>query len=229
MYYLILEIPNAFKNGDGFGIRYVSECSKSKKEIRFQSCLDVLCYLTVCAPARVRLVPSCFRGGEDGVKAFQEKAVQFGKSAGFKDWSLTRHVPEMCQGQPLVATGDICNAQSPVPPSGERINSWESQAAGSTAWPTYANDLEVLGTLRGLHVGKVYNNTASSPMPDGIAMQLRALLPKDKGGLLSFLQTYPGLFEVTSLGQVHENYKGMFTFKVKKHWRSNTGSSSRWW
>ena len=119
----------------------------------------------------------------------------------------------MCQGQPLVATVDICNAQSPVPPSGERINSWESQAVGSTAWPPIADKFEVLETLRGLHMEKVYL-TATSPIPEGIAMQFVALLPKD--GLLSFLQTYPSLFEFTLLGQVNENDQEMFTFKVIK-------------
>ena len=73
--YLRIDLPNAFVNGDGLGIRYVSEFSKSKKQVQFQSCLELLCYLTVSVPARVRVCPKCFSGGTDRVDEFKNKAV----------------------------------------------------------------------------------------------------------------------------------------------------------
>ena len=76
--YLNVELPDAFVHGDGLGVKYVSKLiylwstdqkplQQRKKELQEQSCLELLCYLVVSAPARVRLHPSCFIGGKEKV------------------------------------------------------------------------------------------------------------------------------------------------------------------
>ena len=79
------------------------------------------------------------------------KAVEFGNSIGFGERSLARQVPEVHVGHPLVATVNIGNAESPVPPS-----CWERPAVGSTGRPAVGGHVAVLDTLRGLHTNKVY-------------------------------------------------------------------------
>ena len=61
--YLQLVLPHAFVHGDGLGVRYVSQQYIDKEVLKQQSCLELLCYLVVSVPARVRLHPSCFIGG----------------------------------------------------------------------------------------------------------------------------------------------------------------------
>ena len=73
--YLQIDLPHAFVYGDGFGVRYVSEPSTDKKVLQKRSRLELLCYLVVSAPARVRLHPSCFIGGQEKVNEFRSKAV----------------------------------------------------------------------------------------------------------------------------------------------------------
>ena len=74
--YLQIDLPHAFVHGDGLGVRYVSELSTDQKVLQEQSCLELLCYLVVSAPARVRLHPSCFIGGQQKVQEFRMKAVE---------------------------------------------------------------------------------------------------------------------------------------------------------
>ena len=76
-------LPHAFVHGDGLGVRYVSQQYTDKEVLNEQSCLELLCYLVVSAPARVRLHPSCFIGGWQKVQEFQMKAVEFRNSIGF--------------------------------------------------------------------------------------------------------------------------------------------------
>ena len=201
MMYLQIDLPHAFVHGDLLGVRYVSGQCNDQKVFQEQSCLELLCYLVVSAPARVRLHPSCFIRGEQKVQEFRMKAAEFGNSIGFDERSLAWQVPEVHVGQPLVATVNIGNAESPVPPS-----CWEPPAVGSTG-----GHAAVLDALRGLHTNKVYL-TSKSKIPMDVARQLKDLLPK--GGLLPFLQQYPNLFEVTLTGQYNRKNKPMFTFKV---------------
>ena len=78
------------------------------------------------------------------------KAVELGNSIGFDERSLAWQVPEVHDGQPLVATVNIGNAESPVPPS-----CWEPPAVGSTGSPAVGGHAAVLDALRGLHTNKV--------------------------------------------------------------------------
>ena len=133
------------------------------------------------------------------------KAVELGNSIGFDERSLAWQVPEVHDSRPLVATVNIGNAESPVPPS------CEPPAVGSTGRPAVDGHAAVLDALRGLQTNKVYL-TPNSKIPMGVAMQLKDLLPKD--GLLPFLQQYPNLFEVTLTGQYNRKNKPKFTFKV---------------
>ena len=78
--------------------------------------LGVVVLFGVSAPARVRLHPSCFIGGQQKVEEFREKAVELGRAIGFDEWTLAWQVPEVHGGQPLVATENIGDAKSPAPP-----------------------------------------------------------------------------------------------------------------
>ena len=113
------------------------------------------------------------------------KAVELGNSIGFDERSLAWQVPEVHVGQPLVATANIGNAQSPAPPScGERINSWESQAVGSTAWPAVAGEFAVLATLR-------VTDTDTSPIPQGIAMAMELKAQDNRNNIGDVLSAAP--------------------------------------
>ena len=89
--------------GDGLRDRYLSEGSvwsideimrqAQQLDIQEQSCLELLCYLVVSAPARVRLHPRCFIGGEKTVQEFQTKAVEVGRAIGFTVSSLAWQIP----------------------------------------------------------------------------------------------------------------------------------------
>ena len=76
--YLQIDLPHAFVHGDGLGVRYVSRLSTDQEVLQEQSCLELLCYLVVSAPARVRLHPSCFIGGQQKVDEFRMKASTSG-------------------------------------------------------------------------------------------------------------------------------------------------------
>lgn len=78
--------------GGCLGNRYVSVSSIDKKVLQEQSCLELLCYLTVSAPACVMacvcLDPSCFIGGQQEVEDFRKTAVELRNLIGFDQWSL---------------------------------------------------------------------------------------------------------------------------------------------
>ena len=107
--------------GDGLGVRYLSEvptwstdqkvCQEQELVLQEQSCLELLCYLVVSAPARVRLHPSCFIGGEKKVQEFRMKAIEVGSSIGFTVWSLAWQVPEVHLGQPWANSRWQCRWQ----------------------------------------------------------------------------------------------------------------------
>ena len=85
------------------------------------------------------------------------KAVELGNSIGFDERSLAWQVPEVHLGQPLVATVNIGNAESPVPPSCQHVAvvsdffNVAPEAVGSTGRPAVGGHAAVLGALRGLH------------------------------------------------------------------------------
>ena len=152
--------------GDGLGVRYVSGTSRDnetdKEVLQEQSCLELLCYLVFSAPARVRLHPSCFIGGQQKVQEFREKAVELGRVIGFDECSLAWQVPLVHGGLPLVATEKVGDAKSPVPPSCS-----EPPAVGSTGRrpAVRSNHAAVLDVLRGLRRNKVYVTTPKIKVP----------------------------------------------------------------
>ena len=113
-FFVRVNLPHAFSYGDGLAVRYVSRLSTGQKVFQQESCLELLCYLVVSAPARVRLHPSCFIGGKQKVQEFRMRAVELGNAIGFEERSLAWQVPEIHDGQPLVATVTIGNAKFPV-------------------------------------------------------------------------------------------------------------------
>ena len=207
MSYVQVCLPHAFVHGDGLEIRFVSLASvelDTHMKIQEHACTELLCYLVVSAPARVRLHPSCFRGGTQGIEEFQTKAVDFGRSVGFNTNSLAWQVPEIHAGQPLAASACIGQALAAAPPP-----------VGPAAGPAVGgidDHVAILTALQGLKINKEYL-TLRDRIPTDIAMQLKDLLPKD--GLLPFLKQYPNFFEVTISGQVNRKKKPMYTFTVK--------------
>ena len=99
-YCIQVYLPSAFVKGDGLALKYISPEGQKHSDIERQACLELLCYLVVSAPARVRLHENCFRGGQQTVQKFQEKAVQFGREVGFERESLAWQIPEIHLGQP---------------------------------------------------------------------------------------------------------------------------------
>ena len=146
--YLQIDLPHAFVHGDGLGVRYVSRPSTDQKWLQEQSCLELLCYLVVSAPARVRLHPSCFIGGEQIVQEFRRKAVEFGNLIGFVEQSLAWQIPEVHGGQPLVANLKLGDAESPVP-----LPRCEPPQPPP---PGVGDHVAVLDTLRDLEKNKEY-------------------------------------------------------------------------
>ena len=84
-------------------------------DIERQLCLELLCQLVVSAPARVWLHENCFRGGQQTVQEFKEKAVQFAQEVGFERESLAWQIPEIHVGQPLTATVILGTAHVAAP------------------------------------------------------------------------------------------------------------------
>ena len=211
--YLQIDLPHAFAYGDGFGIRYVSEPSTDKKELQKQSCLELLCYLVVSAPARVRLHPSCFKGGEQKVDEFRSKAVTLLDEIALDVRSLALQSTEFHVDYPSwqlsVATANIGNAESPPAVGG----------VGGTGGPAVkaavGGHASVLRALQRLEKGRLYL-TPISRMPPSIETQIDMLLPED--GLLQFLQQYPNLFEVTFTDKYNQenkpDYTREYTFRV---------------
>ena len=162
--------------------------------------MELLCYLVVSAPARVRLHPSCFIGGEQKVQEFRRKAVEFGNLIGFVEQSLAWQIPEVHHGQPLVANLKLGDAESPVP-----LPRCEPPQPPP---PGVADHVAVLDTLRHLQKNKEY---VMQRIPWRVAGHLADHLPKD--GLLQFLRQYPNLFKVT-LTNRYNGKKPVFAFKV---------------
>ena len=149
-YCIQVNLPSAFVIGDGLALKYISPEGQKHSDIERQACLELFCYLVVSAPARVRLHENCFRGGQQKVQEFKEKAVQFAQEVGFERESLAWQIPEIHVGQPLKATVAIGKAESPVPPSCN-----ERPAVGSTGRPGVGGYAAVLDVLRGLHANEV--------------------------------------------------------------------------
>ena len=208
-----LAMPHAYLYGDGFSIEYVSQPLAANK-VRNAVCVEVLSYLTVSAPGRVRLHPSNWCQGLQTIAEFRARAIQFGTATGFTHRSLAWQMQEFHAGQPLAAMG------FPELP--------ETQpTTGSVGGPPGAGRMDdddaVLDVLRGLRCDKEYL-TSNSKMPTAIGKQLGDLLPK--GGLLTFLQRYPNYFEVTLTGESNRQKKPLYTFKMKATINEGTATTA---
>ena len=147
---------------------------KDAKAVQNQACLELLCYLVMSAPGRVRLPPGCFVQGGDDIDDFRAKAIEFSQQVGFTEQSLAWQIPEIHAGQP--------------PP-----------AAAGPIEPAVGGDEAVLEILRSLRINTEYQ-TAKRSIPTAIGQQLEPVLRKH--GLLPFLQRYPQYFDVTLTGGV---------------------------
>ena len=145
---------------------------KDNKAVEDKACLELLCYLAMSAPGRVRLCPGCFVQGGDDIDDFRAKAIEFSQQVGFTEQSLAWQIPEIHAGQP--------------PP-----------AAAGPSEPAVGGDEAVLDILRSLHIDAEYQ-TAEHRIPAAIGKKLELVLKKH--GLLPFLQSYPQYFDVTLTG-----------------------------
>ena len=173
-FFVRVNLPHAFSYGDGLAVTYVSTAEKDAKAVQNQACLELLCYLVLSAPGRVRFPPGCFVQGGDDIDDFRAKAIEFSQQVGFTEQSLAWQIPEIHAGQP--------------PP-----------AAAGPIEPAVGGDEAVLEILRSLRINTEYQ-TAKRSIPSAIGQQLEPVLRKH--GLLPFLQRYPQYFDVTLTGGV---------------------------
>ena len=210
-FFVHVNLPHAFSYGDGLAVTYVSTAEKNAKAVQNQACLELLCYLVVSAPGRVRLPDGCFVQGGVDVDDFRAKAIEFRQQVRFTEQSLAWQIPEIRAGQPLAAFGQHAGpgqplaAMQPIAPP---------PAAAGPIEPAAGGDEAVLEILRSLRINTEYQTcqTAKHRIPAAIGKQLEHVLKKH--GLLPFLQRYPQYFEVTLTGGVTSKQKPQYTFKI---------------
>ena len=207
-----VNLPHAFSYGDGLAVTYVSTAEKDAKAVQNQACLELLCYLVVSAPGRVRLPPGCFVQGGDDIDDFRAKAIEFSQQVGFTEQSLAWQIPEIHAGQPLAALAAFGQHAGPGQPLAAMQPIAPPPAAAGPIEPAVGGDEAVLEILRSLRINTEYQ-TAQCRIPTAIGKQLEPVLRKH--GLLPFLQRYPQYFDVTLTGGVTSNKKPQYTFKMK--------------
>ena len=198
-FFVRVNLPNAFSYGDGLAVTYVSTAEKDAKAVQNQACLELLCYLVVSAPGRVRLPPGCFVQGGVDIDDFRAKAIEFSQQVGFTEQSLAWQIPEIHAGQPLAALAAFGQHAGPGQPLAAMQPIAPPPAAAGPIEPAVGGDKAVLEILRRLHINTEYD-AANHRIPKAIGKQLEPRLPQH--GLLPFLQRYPQYFDVTLTGGV---------------------------
>ena len=211
-FFVRVNLPHAFSYGDGLAVTYVSTAEKDAKAVQNQACLELLCYLVVSAPGRVRLPPGCFVQGGVDIDDFRAKAIEFSQQVGFTEQSLAWQIPEIHAGQPLAALAAFGQHAGPGQPLAAMQPIAPPPAAAGPIEPAVGGDEAVLQILRGLRINTEYQ-TEKRRIPTAIGKQLEPVLRKH--GLLPFLQRYPQYFDVTLTGGVTSNKKPQYTFKMK--------------
>ena len=206
-----LHLPHAFAYGDRLAIKYVSRCLPERKA-QSAACVELLCYLVVSAPARVRLHPSNWINEMETIAEFRTKAIECGRVIGFTSHSLAWQVPEIHSGQPLQPSVLIGAAES----LGPHENPDSPAFCGAPRRPAFGGHIDheaVLSVLRGLKCDTPYlTGDVKAQIPTKVGKALDPLLPK--GGLLRFLQQYPNFFAVTLRGGVKHKNKPLFSFTM---------------
>ena len=211
-FFVRVNLPHAFSYGDGLAVTYVSTAEKDAKAVQNQACLELLCYLVVSAPGRVRLPPGCFVQGGVDIDDFRAKAIEFSQQLDFTEQSLAWQIPEIHAGQPLAALAAFGQHAGPGQPLAAMQPIAPPPAAAGPIEPAVGGDEAVLEILRSLRINTEYQ-TAKHRIPTAIGKQLEPVLRKH--GLLPFLQRYPQYFDVTLTGGVTSNKKPQYTFKMK--------------
>ena len=211
-FFVRVNLPHAFSYGDGLAVTYVSTAEKDAKAVQNQACLELLCYLVVSAPGRVRLPPGCFVQGGVDIDDFRAKAIEFSQQVGFYEQKLAWQIPEIHAGQPLAALAAFGQHAGPGQPLAAMQPIAPPPAAAGPIEPAVGGDEAVLEILRSLRINTEYQ-TAKRRIPTAIGKQLEPVLRKH--GLLPFLQRYPQYFDVTLTGGVTSNKKPQYTFKMK--------------
>ena len=150
-FFVRVNLPHAFSYGDGLAVTYVSTAEKDAKAVQNQACLELLCYLVVSAPGRVRLPDGCFKQGRVDVDDFRAKAIEFRQQVRYTEQSLAWQILEIRAGQPLAALaafgqhagpGQPLAAMQPIAPPPAAAGPIEPAAGGGEAV------LEILRSLR---------------------------------------------------------------------------------
>ena len=213
-WWLEVQLPHAFSCGDGLGLRYKSESWEDQGMVEGHACLELLCYLVVSAPCRVRLLPKAFRGGAPTVESFKKLAIDFARGL----------AGDRLVGDRLSLLGSF--AMSALPPQVAWSGGSNTPAVGGDI-----NDEAVLNILRDLKVNKEYTSAEKGrKVSKAVGLALGAVLPK--GGLLPFLQRFPQYFQVSLTGEmttVKKTEAHLQLHNVACHQRGNSNSrASRW-
>ena len=151
-FFVRVNLPHAFSYGDGLAVTYVSTAEKDAKAVQNQACLELLCYLVVSAPGRVRLPPGCFVQGGVDIDDFRAKAIEFSQQVGFTEQSLAWQIPEIHAGQPLAALAAFGQHAGPGQPLAAMQPIAPPPAAAGPIEPAVGGDEAVLEILRSLRI-----------------------------------------------------------------------------
>ena len=161
-FFVRVNLPHAFSYGDGLAVTYVSTAEKDAKAVQNQACLELLCYLVVSAPGRVRLHPSCFKQGQVDIDDFRAKAIEFSQQVGFManprdPWQiheqrLAWQIHEIRAGQPLAALAAVGQHAGPGQPLAAMQPIAPPPAAAGPIEPAVGGGEAVLEILRSLRI-----------------------------------------------------------------------------
>ena len=193
-----VNIPHAYEVGDNLRLTY--QCCGTPQEVENKVCLDLLCFLLVSSPHKVLLHPNTMRHGDQSVSTIRETAEL-----------VHQEYLQRCQQipcQPLAAW-----VQHPLPRRPPAPSDLRSQAVAQAGF-TLQDKLEAFDHLA---PGVWYHFEQSKvqgkrKLPPVCRQELSVKL--EKGGLLSFLQQFPHIFEVVFTGERTAKSKPKYEFSL---------------
>jgi hypothetical protein len=194
LWHVELDIADAFEVGDGCRLQYRSLAFDSKRDAQKLSCVEMLCFLLVSAPSKVKLHTSNWVHGGRSIETLLGKAREIQQVRQLTPNALSFRCVVPGQQTPQA----IIHQPMAVPDPRERF------CAGGNV-----DDQLVIQTMRSLRCGKVYG---PGEIPKAVGFELNMLLPR--GGLLPFLKRHPALFEVQTDGTKTANGSLMYSFVV---------------
>ena len=190
-----VHIPHAYEVGDNLHLTY--QCCGTPQEVENKVCLDLLCFLLVSSPHKVMLHPNTMRHGDQSISTIRETAEQ-----------VQHEYLQRCQQipcQPLAAWVAHPLPRRPQPTSIRVV------VPGKIEFTLQ----EKLAAFDHLTPGVVYHFEQAKvqgrrKLPPVCRQELSVKL--EKGGLLSFLQQFPHIFEVVLTGEKTAKNKPKYVF-----------------